>query len=93
MQWKRTVIIDFVMYIATASLMLSKVVNCMCCEISVFEMPCLGWCNTVHQKYCVRLWRLEKKVTIVKLKNGTQMVAVTSTRTTSSDQSGWSKLI
>jgi hypothetical protein len=28
---------DFVVYIATASLMLSKVVNCMCCEISVFE--------------------------------------------------------
>jgi hypothetical protein len=33
---------DFVVYIATASLMLSKVVNCMCCEISVFEMSCLG---------------------------------------------------
>jgi len=33
---------DFVVYIAIASLMLSKVVNYMCCEIIVFEMPCLG---------------------------------------------------
>jgi hypothetical protein len=35
----------------------------------------------------------KKEVTIVKLKNGMQMVAVTSTGTTSSDQSGWSKLM
>jgi hypothetical protein len=62
MQWKRAVMTDFVVYIATASLMLSKVVNYMCCEIIVFEMPCLGWCNTVHQKYCLRLWRLKEKL-------------------------------
>lgn len=35
----------------------------------------------------------KKKVRIVKLKNGMQMVAGTSTCITSSDQSGWSKLI
>jgi hypothetical protein len=38
----------------------------------------------------------KRKVEIVKLKNGMQMVAVTSTRKTrktSSDQSRWSKLI
>lgn len=44
-------------------------------------------------KILSQIMTTKRKVEIVKLKNGMQMVAVTSTRKTSSDQSHWSKLI